>query len=144
MRGLEFTTKGEIPVAYSTYGRHVTMDLRDVSFELLNDADFLRSAMVEAASRCGATIVGENFIKFNPQGVTGVLVLSESHLSIHTYPEEGFAAIDCYTCGTTVDPEVACDYMKMVLGGRVAGYRALQRGVGAIEDLPKLRLAAAN
>lgn len=131
-------------MSFSTYGRHVTMDLRDVSFETLNDADFLRDAMVEAASRCGATIVGESFVKFSPQGVTGVLVLSESHLSVHTYPEEGFAAIDCYTCGTTVDPEVATDYLKAALGGRVAGYRALSRGTGEIEDLPKLRLAAAN
>jgi S-adenosylmethionine decarboxylase len=129
-------------MAFSTYGRHVTMDLRDVSFDKLNDAEYLRGAMVEAATRCGATIVGENFIKFQPQGVTGVLVLSESHLSIHTYPEEGFAAIDCYTCGTTVDPEVATDYLCEVLGGRIAGYRALQRGVGEIVDLPKLRLAA--
>lgn len=130
-------------MAFSTYGRHITMDLRDVSFDKLNDAEFLKEAMVEAASRCGATIVGENFVKFSPQGVTGVLVLSESHLSIHTYPEEGFAAVDCYTCGTTVDPEIACDYLKMVLGGRVAGYRALQRGVGEIVDLPQLRLAVA-
>lgn len=129
-------------MAFSTYGRHVAMDLREVSFDKLNDADFLKSAMVEAANRCGATIVGENFIKFHPQGVTGVLVLSESHLSIHTYPEEGFAAIDCYTCGTTVDPEVACDYLMDVLGGRVAGYRALQRGTGEIVDMPKLQLAA--
>lgn len=131
-------------MSFSTFGRHVTMDLREVSFELLNDADFLRSVMTEAANRSGATIVGESFIRFNPQGVTGVLVLSESHLSIHTYPEEGFAAIDCYTCGTAVDPEVACDYLKKVLGGRVAGYRALRRGTGQIEDLPQLRLAAAN
>jgi S-adenosylmethionine decarboxylase len=129
-------------MAYSTYGRHVTMDLRDVSFDKLNDAAFLKSVMVEAAARCGATIVGENFIKFHPQGVTGVLVLSESHLSIHTYPEEGFAAVDCYTCGTTVDPEIACDYMMEALGGRVAGYRALQRGSGEIIDLPKFPLAA--
>lgn len=129
-------------MAFSTYGRHVTMDLREVSFDKLNDADFLRSIMVEAAHRCGATIVGENFIKFVPQGVTGVLILSESHLSIHTYPEEGFAAIDCYTCGTTVDPEVACEYMMDVMGGRVAGYRALQRGTGDIVDLPKYQLAA--
>lgn len=131
-------------MAFSTFGRHVTMDLRDVDFDKLNDVDFLKATMVEAVNRCGATIVGESFIKFNPQGVTGVLVLSESHLSIHTYPEEGFAAVDCYTCGTTVDPEVACDYMKAVLGGRVDGYRALRRGTGQIEDLPQLRLAAAN
>lgn len=120
------------------------MDLREVPFDTLNDAEFLRTSMVEAAQRCGATVVGENFIKFSPQGVTGVLVLSESHLSIHTYPEEGFAAIDCYTCGTTVDPEVACDYLKKVLGGRVAGYRALLRGTGEIEDLHKFRLAVVN
>lgn len=131
-------------MAYSTYGRHVAMDLREVPFDVLNDLDILRSAMVEAVNRCGATIVGENFIKFTPQGVTGVLVLSESHLSIHTYPEEGFAAIDCYTCGTTVDPEVACDYLVDALGGRVAGYRALRRGTGEIVDLHQVRLAAAN
>lgn len=131
-------------MSFSTFGRHVTMDLREVSFEKLNDADFLRSIMVEAANKSGATIVGESFIRFNPQGVTGVLVLSESHLSIHTYPEEGFAAIDCYTCGSSVDPEVACDYLKAVLGGRVAGFRALRRGTGQIEDLQQVRLALAN
>lgn len=131
-------------MSFSTYGRHVTMDLRDVDFEKLNDVEYLRSTMVEAANRSGATIVGESFIRFNPQGVTGVLVLSESHLSIHTYPEEGFAAIDCYTCGTTVDPELATDFLKAVLGGRVAGYRALRRGSGQIEDLHQLRLVVAN
>lgn len=121
------------------------MDLREVSFDKLDDLEFLRQVMLEAAGRCGATVVGENFVKFHPQGVTGVLVLSESHLSIHTYPEEGFAAVDCYTCGETVDPQIACDYLASVLGGRVAGYRALQRGVGEIVDLPQyLRLAVAK
>jgi len=131
-------------MSFSTYGRHVTMDLREVSFDKLNDAEYLKEVLVEAATRSGATIVGESFIRFNPQGVTGVLVLSESHLSIHTYPEEGFAAIDCYTCGTTVDPEIATDYIKAELGGRIAGYRALRRGSGPIEDLHVLGLAAAN
>lgn len=131
-------------MAFSTYGRHVTMDLREVAFEKLNDRAFLKEVMLEAAARCGATVVGESFVQFSPQGVTGVLVLSESHLSIHTYPEEGFAAIDCYTCGYTVDPAIACEYMKAVLGGRVAGYRALRRGAGSIDDLTTLHLAAAN
>ena len=131
-------------MSFSTYGRHIAMDLRDVSFDKLNDCEYLKSVMVEAVSRSGATIVGESFVRFNPQGVTGVLVLSESHLSIHTYPEEGFAAVDCYTCGNTVDPEVACDFIKSALGGRVAGYRALRRGTGQIEDLHQLRLAAAR
>lgn len=131
-------------MAYSTYGRHVTMDLREVAFEKLNDVQFLKQIMYEAAAQCGATVVGEHFVQFSPQGVTEVLILSESHLSIHTYPEEGFAAIDCYTCGYTVDPAVACEYLKAALGGRVVGYRALRRGSGAIEDLTTLHLAAAN
>ncbi len=129
---------------YSTVGRHVTMDLRGAPYEKLNDSAYLKRVMIEAAHRCGATIVGEQFVKFDPQGVTGVLVLSESHLSIHTYPEEGFAAIDCYTCGEHVDPAVACDYLRDVLGGQVAGYRALQRGTGDITDLVPLRLAASQ
>lgn len=120
---------------FSTFGRHVTMDLRDVSFDKLNDLQGLRETMVQAAQCCGATVVGEKFVHFSPQGVTGVLVLSESHLSIHTYPEEGFAAIDCYTCGTAVDPESACEYLRSRLGGRVAGYRALIRGTGPIVDI---------
>lgn len=124
---------------FSTFGRHVTMDLREVQFEKLDNLQFVHTALIEAANRCGATIVGENFVKFSPQGVTGVLVLSESHLSIHTYPEEGFAAIDCYTCGETVDPRIACDYLHQVLGGKVVGYRALQRGDGPIVDLPAVR-----
>jgi len=128
---------------FSTYGRHVTMDLRGVSFERLNDVEFLRAAMYEAARRCGATVVDENFVKFEPQGVTGVLVLSESHLSIHTYPEEGFAAIDCYTCGERVDPEIAAAYLQEALEGQVVGYRALQRGTGEIVDLPSSRRSLA-
>lgn len=122
---------------FLTYGRHIAMDLREVSFTVLNDLAFLRDAMYRAADQCGATVVGESFVPFAPQGVTGVLVLSESHLSIHTYPEEGFAAIDCYTCGHTVDPQVACNYLEKALGGRVAGLRALGRGTGAIVDLPR-------
>lgn len=129
---------------FSTFGRHATMDLREVAFEKLNDAEYLRLIMVEAAKRCGATIVGERFVRFDPQGVTGVLVLSESHISIHTYPEEGFAAVDCYTCGTHVDPAIACDHIRDCLGGRVAGYRMLQRGNGEITDLPALRLAVSQ
>lgn len=129
---------------FSTYGRHIAMDLRGVNFDTLNDLTFLRTHMIEAAVRCGATVVGENFIPFQPQGVTGVLILSESHLSIHTYPEEGFAALDCYTCGTTVDPQIAMDYLSEVLGGYVAGVKALQRGTGEIIDMPAKVLAGAR
>lgn len=100
---------------YSTFGRHVAVDTWGVEFELLNDAQFLEAQLVEAAEACGATVMSVQFKQFEPQGATVLVLLSESHLSIHTYPERGFAAIDCYTCGETVDPQLAIDYLVSVL-----------------------------
>lgn len=100
---------------YSTFGRHVAVDTWGVEFELLNDAQFLEAQLVEAAEACGATVMSVQSKQFEPQGATVLVLLSESHLSIHTYPERGFAAIDCYTCGETVDPQLAIDYLVSVL-----------------------------
>ena len=90
---------------YSTFGRHVAVDTWGVDFDLFNNAEWLQSQMVEAAEACGATVLSVQARQFEPQGATVLVLLSESHLSIHTYPEKGFAAIDCYTCGETVDPQ---------------------------------------
>ena len=98
---------------YSTFGRHVAVDAWGVDFELLNNAEFLQAQMVEAAETCGATVLSVQSKQFEPQGATVLVLLSESHLSIHTYPEKGFAAIDCYTCGETVDPQLAIDYLVL-------------------------------
>ncbi|WKL03541.1 adenosylmethionine decarboxylase [Paenibacillus amylolyticus] len=100
---------------YSTFGRHVAVDTWGVDFNLLNNAEYLESQMVEAAEACGATVMSVQSKQFDPQGATVLVLLSESHLSIHTYPERGFAAIDCYTCGETVDPQLAIDYLVSVL-----------------------------
>ena len=61
--------------------------------------------MISAANGAGAIILGESFHQFSPQGVSGVIIIAESHLSIHTWPEHGYAAADIFTCGTTVSPE---------------------------------------
>ncbi|MFZ7104273.1 MAG: adenosylmethionine decarboxylase [Peptococcaceae bacterium] len=124
-------------MSFSTFGRHVIADFYGVSEEMLNNYDFLRSALHEAARISGATVVGEQFNRFEPQGVTGVLVLAESHLSIHTYPEHGFCAIDCYTCGTEVDPEKAYRHLLTLLKPKKAFERGLMRGTGEITDLRK-------
>ncbi len=63
--------------------------------------------MKRAAIECGATIVNSVFHTFNPHGVSGVVVIAESHLAIHTWPEYGYAAVDVFTCGDTVDPWIA-------------------------------------
>lgn len=118
---------------YSTFGRHVAMDAWGVNFELLNDAEFLREHLEKAAIACGATILSTQSQQFDPQGATVLVMLSESHLSIHTYPEKGFAALDCYTCGHTVDPMIAIEYMLDVLKPTEALTKVLRRGDGPIE-----------
>jgi S-adenosylmethionine decarboxylase len=118
---------------YSTFGRHVAIDTWGVDFKKLNSAEFLQHHMVEAAEACGATVLSVQSKQFEPQGATVLVLLSESHISIHTYPEKGFAALDCYTCGETVDPEAAIEYMVGVLQPKTVYARKLIRGVGEMQ-----------
>jgi S-adenosylmethionine decarboxylase len=120
---------------FSTFGRHVAMDTWGVDFDVLNDAKTLQHHMVEAAKACGATVLSVQAQQFEPQGATVLVLLSESHISIHTYPEKGFAALDCYTCGETVDPQVAIEYMVSVLKPKQVYPKMLKRGEGPIEVL---------
>jgi S-adenosylmethionine decarboxylase len=125
---------------YSTFGRHVAVDAWGVDFDLLNSAESLQAHMVEAAEACGATVLSVQSKQFEPQGATVLVLLSESHLSIHTYPEKGFAALDCYTCGETVDPQLAIDYMLAVLKPKTAHAKKLVRGMGELQVVePELK-----
>jgi S-adenosylmethionine decarboxylase len=131
-------------VEYSTFGRHVAVDTWGVDFNLLNNADWLQAQMVEAAEACGATVLSVQAKQFDPQGATVLVLLSESHLSIHTYPEKGFAALDCYTCGETVDPQLAINHMLAVLNPEKVFGKKLIRGVGemTVEEAPVPMFAA--
>ena len=81
----------------------------------------------------GATVISCQAQQFDPQEAIVLVLLSESHVSIHTYPEEGFAALDCYTCGRTIDPMVAMKYMLRVLQPRKIFSKVLKRGDGPVE-----------
>lgn len=85
--------------------------------------------MTEAAVVCGATVVQKNFHHFSPYGVSGVVIIAESHLAIHTWPEYGYAAVDLFTCGATCDPKAAYDYLQEALGAGSAFYSELKRGL---------------
>ena len=92
-------------------GRHVLAEIYDCEFAVLNDLKKVEEFMVKAALEAGAEVREYVFHKFSPQGVSGVVVISESHLAIHTWPELGYAAVDVFTCGDNVDPWDACNYL---------------------------------
>ena len=110
-------------------GRHLLLELQDCDKEVLDNLSFLREAMVAAAVDCGATVLGESFHHFSPQGVSGVVVIAESHLSIHTWPEYGYAAVDMFTCGTSVEPVRAAEALIEKLGSRKHSMMEIQRGL---------------
>ena len=110
-------------------GKHILLELKDCNEEALNDLGFLRSTLVEAANDCGATVLGESFHPFNPHGVSGVVVIAESHLSVHTWPEYGYAAVDIFTCGDSVQPEKAAEVLIRKLGAKNHSLIEIQRGL---------------
>lgn len=91
-------------------GKHYMLNLYGCPYELLNNERFLKMAICEAVLSCKATLVDLISKQFHPQGVTILALLSESHISIHTWPEKGEAAVDVYTCGDA-RPELACEYI---------------------------------
>ncbi|PFA68437.1 adenosylmethionine decarboxylase [Bacillus sp. AFS015802] len=118
---------------YSTSGTHIIADLWGVEFEKLNDPSYLENQLKIAAKKSGATMLSCDSQAFEPFGATVFVVLSESHLSIHTYPEKGFAAVDGYTCGETIDPMDAVLYLISVLQPQKQELIKLTRGEGKLE-----------
>ena len=110
-------------------GRHLLLELLDCDPEALNSLDIVRTSMVEAAKRAQATIVDIVFHEFNPFGISGVVVIAESHLAIHTWPEYRYAAVDVFSCGESLQPQLAVDYLVEQLGAARASVVELQRGV---------------
>lgn len=102
--------------------------------ERLNDVDFIGKVMHEAAVECGATVVETVFHAFSPHGVSGVVVIAESHLAIHTWPEYGYAAVDLFTCGDTVNPEIAFDYLEKYLCAENYTAMEMRRGLLKLEE----------
>ena len=110
-------------------GRHMLLELYDCDPEAIDSLDVVKAAMVEAAKRAQATIVDEVFHEFSPFGISGVVVIAESHLAIHTWPEYRYAAVDVFSCGEVLQPQVAADYLVEQLGASRASVVEMQRGV---------------
>ncbi len=117
-----------------TIGRHLIAEYYGCTGSALNDVDQLRAYMIHAAKTVGATVLGETFHSFSPQGASGTVVIAESHLSIHTWPERGYVAVDIYTCGG-LDPRPGFEFLAHVLEAK--SYRVQEILRGLPEDLDR-------
>lgn len=112
----------------NTIGRHLLAEFYDCDDKVIDDAEEIRKHMLRAADEVGATVVGEVFHRFSPSGVSGVVVIAESHLSIHTWPEQRYVAIDIYTCGG-LSPSVGANHLASALGAEQCRIQEILRGL---------------
>jgi S-adenosylmethionine decarboxylase len=118
-------------------GIHLLIEFTYCNRQKIDNMDYLDKVMSQAAEAAGATVLKTAFQDFNPQGVSGVVVIAESHLTIHSWPEYGYAAVDIFTCGTKVDPWKAAEFLKRELEAGDMQVRFFQRGIPTGEELPE-------
>jgi S-adenosylmethionine decarboxylase len=118
-----------------TLGTHIIIECSGCNPEILNDMEAVKKILTEAAIAARAEVRERAFHRFTPQGVSGVVVISESHLSIHTWPEYGYAALDIYTCGDSTMPWKACDYAASKFEAKHTKITEIKRGIPVREDL---------
>lgn len=109
-------------------GRHLLVECYDCNSPALDDQEGIERAMLDAAAATGATILTWAFHKFAPQGVSGAIVIAESHLTIHTWPEYGYAAVDMFTCGNDTDPYKGMEVLAERLGAQRIEIQDVKRG----------------
>ena len=107
--------------------KHFLLELYSCNFEKLNDESFLRCTLNNAAKLANATVLNLISNKFEPQGVTAIALLAESHLSIHTWPEAHYSAVDIFTCGQNMKPEISCKYLIQSLMAKQHLLRVINR-----------------
>lgn len=110
-------------------GRHILVEYYNCDENILNDHKLIEKLMVTAAREAKATVVESVFHMFNPYGVSGAVVISESHLTIHTWPEFGYASVDLFTCGESVNPWDAFDYLERTLKAEKSESTEVSRGM---------------
>ena len=110
-------------------GNHLLVELYECDARKLNDLGRLEMVLEKAVRVSGATALKTSFHQFAPQGVSGVIIIAESHFTIHTWPEYGYAAADIFTCGNSVRPEKAAEIIVKKLGSKDHSIIEMRRGI---------------
>ncbi|MCL5023064.1 MAG: adenosylmethionine decarboxylase [Nitrospirae bacterium] len=116
-------------------GTHLLVELRDCNPAILKSLEEVRDALVSAAKEAKATIIDISFHEFNPFGISGMVVIAESHLSIHTWPEYCYAAVDIFTCGDVIKPEVAAASLIERFESKNPSLVEIKRGILSHENV---------
>jgi S-adenosylmethionine decarboxylase len=127
-------------------GTHLLIELRDCNPEILNSIEKVKKILLSAAKEAKATIIDNSFHEFNPFGISGVVVIAESHLSIHTWPEYSYAAVDIFTCGDAIQPELAVSYLVKKFECKNPSIVEIKRGILSHknEKLPHKALSSSD
>ena len=130
---MEISKKNQIFTSFSKdekiihQSKHLLLELYGCDFEKLNDESFLRCTLNKASKFANATVLNLISNKFEPQGVTAIALLAESHISIHTWPESNYSAVDVFTCGQNMMPEMASEYLIQALKAKEHNLRLIER-----------------
>lgn len=119
-------------------GRQILVEFYDCDSDKINDVSFVESAFLEATRKSKATIISHNFHKFSPHGISGVVVIAESHVTIHSWPEYNYAAVDIFTCGDTIDPWIIQEYLKEAFESKNISSMEMKRGLFRVQPGQKL------
>ncbi len=109
-------------------GKHSLCDLYNCKTNKLNDLEYIMEMMKECCREANLTVVDCKFHKFEPIGISGVVVLAESHVTIHTWPEYNFASIDAFTCGEKMHPDEVCRLIGEKLKSKKMRFKNVKRG----------------
>ncbi len=110
-------------------GQHLILELFNCSKALINNIERLESIMKDSAEFSGATIVSTSFYPYVPEGISGIIILKESHLAVHTWPEYDFVAVDLFTCHDSIDFDKFIDHIKLALKAEKTSSQILPRGL---------------
>ncbi len=115
-------------------GTHILIELYGCDFDLLNDAALIKREMVRAAEIIRATVISSHAHTFEPHGVSAVVIIAESHLTMHTWPEHGYAAVDLFICTNREDPGLAVQHLQKILQADQVSVTEIKRGILAGKD----------
>lgn len=119
-------------------GRQILVEFYDCKESNINDVEYIESSLIKATEASNATIISHNFHKFSPYGVSGVVVIAESHVAIHTWPEYNYAAVDIFTCGDTIDPWTIQEHLKEYLESKNVSSMEMKRGLFKVPNGQRL------